>query len=100
MNRIRPIYAQRNAPDSNRDGLTTRDCQVRASTLNTEARTVEAVLSTEQPVEVFDWERWGAVREILVMKGLTLPAGRQVPSGGPVGSRPESDIPRPPCNPA
>lgn len=46
------------------------------ATLNEEARTVEAVMSTEQPVRVYDWDH-GVVEEVLLMKGANYPA--QVP---------------------
>ncbi len=46
------------------------------ATLNEEARTVEAVMSTEQPVKVWDWDH-GVVDEVLLMKGATYP--EQVP---------------------
>ncbi len=36
------------------------------------------VLATEQPVMVFDWERWDFVEEILLMDGMILPANNQV----------------------
>ncbi len=42
------------------------------ATLNEEARTVEAVMSTEQPVRVFDWDH-GPVEEVLLMKGAQYP---------------------------
>lgn len=49
------------------------------STLDVEARTVEVVGATEEPVEVFDWERFEVVREVLLMDGAELPGNRQVP---------------------
>lgn len=59
--------------------LVTREFQLRAATLNTAARTVEAVLATEQPVEVFDWQGWGLIQEVLLMSGLRMPPSKQVP---------------------
>jgi hypothetical protein len=62
--------------------LTYRTISLRADapgTLNTEDRSVEAVGSTEDPVEVFDYERWEIIPEVLLMSGCILPANRQVP---------------------
>lgn len=39
---------------------------------------VEAVITTEAPAIVADWERWEMVREILLMKGVVLPETKQV----------------------
>ena len=50
--------------------------QVRAETLDTEARSVEAVLTTEAPVRMFDWDR-GEVDEVLRMDGVDH--GSQLP---------------------
>lgn len=57
--------------------LTVRAYQVRASSINEQARTVDAVLATEDPVHVFDMRSWSVIREILVMPTGNLPA--QVP---------------------
>lgn len=43
------------------------------------ATIVEAVITTEQPAEVVDWERWEVVREVLLMDGLVMPDTKQVP---------------------
>ena len=40
---------------------------------------VEAVITTEQPAIVADWERWELVREVLLMDGVVLPDTKQVP---------------------
>lgn len=45
-------------------------------TLNTEARQVQAVMATETPVPVWDWDR-GMVNEVLLMSGVSFP--EQVP---------------------
>lgn len=39
---------------------------------------VEAVITTEAPAIVVDWERWEMVREILLMSGVVLPDTKQV----------------------
>ena len=49
------------------------------SSLIEEARSVEVVAATETPVEVYDYERWELVPEILLMAGCQLPESRQVP---------------------
>jgi hypothetical protein len=49
------------------------------STLNADARSVEVVGATEQPVDVFDFERWEVVSEVLLMAGCEMPKNRQVP---------------------
>lgn len=51
--------------------MSTRDLvlshmQLRAESVNEEERSVEAVLTTEQPVEVFDWSTGRIVDEVLV----------------------------------
>ncbi|MBW1712757.1 MAG: hypothetical protein JRJ59_06385 [Deltaproteobacteria bacterium] len=47
------------------------------ATLDEETRSVEVVAATEQPVEVYDWNR-GLVREVLLMAALEGPP-EQVP---------------------
>lgn len=59
-------------------GLTSRSLQVRAASANTEARTVEAILTTDAPTLVFDWKRWEPIEEVLVMGGAQIPDSRQV----------------------
>jgi hypothetical protein len=48
-------------------------------TIDDENRSVEAVGASEEPVEVFDWERYAIIPEILLMSGCQIPASRQVP---------------------
>ncbi len=47
-------------------------------TLDEKTRSVEVVIATEEPVEVWDWTRWEPVREVLLMSALERP-GEQVP---------------------
>jgi hypothetical protein len=47
------------------------------STLDEENRSVEVVMSTEDPALVYDWER-GVVNEVLLMSGAQLPESRQL----------------------
>lgn len=59
--------------------LTTRKMPLNGSgplTLNMDARQVQAVMATETPVRIWDWDH-GAVDEVLLMSGATYPA--QVP---------------------
>jgi len=49
------------------------------STLDEKSRSVEIVATTEEPVEVFDFERFEVVPEVLLMSGAELPKNRQVP---------------------
>ena len=47
-------------------------------TLNTADRSIDYVMTTENPVSVFDWKRWEVIEEVLLMDGLIdMPA--QVP---------------------
>ena len=47
--------------------------------LNEAERSVEFTAATEQPVNVWDWEKWDVVPEVLRMDGVQLPASGQVP---------------------
>lgn len=51
----------------------TRSFQVRADTVNEEERSIDAVLATENPVEVIDWRRYEVIEEVLRMDGVTIP---------------------------
>lgn len=53
--------------------LTTRSIQVRSETIDDKSRSVEAVLSTENPVRVFDWETGEVIEEVLRVDGAELP---------------------------
>ena len=46
--------------------------------LDMETRSVEVVGATEEPVEIFDPERWEVVKEVLLMDGCEIPRSRQV----------------------
>lgn len=46
--------------------------QLRAESVNETERSVEAVLATENPVIVFDWQRYELVDEILLMSGVQM----------------------------
>ena len=49
------------------------------ASLDEENRSVEVVGATEAPVDVFDYERWEIVPEVLLMSGCEMPGNRQVP---------------------
>jgi hypothetical protein len=55
------------------------EIELRAKTFSEEGRTVEAVISTEQPVLMVDWERMDYVPEILLSSGVEFPKSRQIP---------------------
>lgn len=56
-----------------------RSLEVRSSSLDVEARTIDADISTETPVAMPDWQRGEMVNEILVASGAQIPKSRQVP---------------------
>ena len=47
--------------------------------LNEAERSVEFTAATERPVNVWDWEKWDVVPEVLRVDGVQLPASGQVP---------------------
>jgi len=53
--------------------LTTRSFSVRAGTIDESGRSIEAVVSTETPVTVMDWQRWELIDEVLLTRGAELP---------------------------
>lgn len=62
--------------------LSTRKAVLHTSgpgSLNLEARTCRALVATEKPVRVYDWDRGAIVNEVLLMAGLKMPEGRSVP---------------------
>lgn len=65
-------------PRSDSDALVYRTVQMRADAgADEEARTVPVVIATENPVRVFDYQRFDVVDEVLLMDGLNHP--RQLP---------------------
>lgn len=62
-----------------RRDLTVRAFAVRADSWRDEDRSFEAVLATEEPVLVWDMQRWEPVLEVLRMDGCKLPASGQGP---------------------
>ena len=51
----------------------------RLSTFDEEKRSVEVIGASEEPVDVFDYERFEIVPEVLLMTGCEMPRNRQVP---------------------
>lgn len=67
------------ASEGQRDDLAFRTFSVRESTLNADERSIEALVSTENPVPMIDWERYELIPEVLLTAGCELPKSRQVP---------------------
>jgi len=61
------------------DAMIYRNFSVRADTFSEESRTVKAVISTESPVLMPDFDRMEMVPEILLATGVEFPSSRQVP---------------------
>ena len=55
------------------------EVSVRAKTVDEDNRSVEATLSTEAPVVMFDWERFEFIPEVLLSDGMQVPRSKQVP---------------------
>lgn len=65
--------------DEQHGELSCRLLEVRASSLNEAERTIEAVISTESPVPMVDWQRMEMIPEVLLSSGAQFPKSRQVP---------------------
>jgi len=59
--------------DGPRDGINTRGLSVRAQTVNEEERSIEAAVSTDTPVDVYDWRSGEMISEVLTADGAVLP---------------------------
>lgn len=71
---------QRKAPQGLPDGMVVRSAiQFQPETLREDDRSVEFVLATELPARVWSWERWEPITEVLIAKGVVIPANKQVP---------------------
>ena len=59
-------------------GISFRSAPIRPNTVVADASgtSVKAVASTEAPAQVFDWDRFDFVNEVLVADGMSLPPGR------------------------
>lgn len=49
------------------------------ASLDEKTRSVAVVAATENPVRVFDPERWEVIDEVLLMSGCRIPGARQIP---------------------
>jgi len=56
----------------NTSGIHERSASMRQQTADATAFSIEAVLSTEQPVRMWDWDKWESIDEILLASGRTL----------------------------
>ena len=70
---------KRSQRDHSASDTSYRSLSVRAATFSEESRSVEAVISTDQPVLMPDWNRMEMVPEVLVPSGAEYPSNRQVP---------------------
>lgn len=59
--------------------LSIRQKDGKPATLDEDSRSVEVVVATEEPTEVFDYKRFEIIPEVLLMSGLELPESRQIP---------------------
>lgn len=57
--------------NQNRTAIQTRHANCRAESADAEAMTVEAVVSTESAIRMFDFETWSPIQEILLASGRT-----------------------------
>lgn len=53
-------------------GIHERRASMRQQTANETAFSIEAVLSTEQPVRMWDWDKWESIDEILLASGRSV----------------------------
>lgn len=74
---IRRRNAKQN--EQTRDVLDYRAFNVRSATVDTEHRSIEAVIASETPVPEFDWERYEVVPRVLLASGVVMPSGDQMP---------------------
>ena len=80
---VDPYSSQRSNPIPK--DLTTRTLALRLekdgtpSTVDEKTRSVEVICSTENPVDIYDYDRWEIVPEILLMSGCQIPESRQIP---------------------
>lgn len=59
--------------DPDHSDLVTRSLFVRAATANDDEQSIEGLISTEAPVQVYDWRRGEVIDEILLTDGAQLP---------------------------
>ena len=59
--------------------LCSRAASLVPTSIDVDTRSVDAVLATEAPAQVVDWERMELIDEVLLMNGVVLPRNNQVP---------------------
>ena len=71
----------RSAGGSSQENLSTRSLSVRsaATSYDDTARSVRVIAVTENPVRVFDYDRYEMVNEILLISGMELPENGRLP---------------------
>jgi hypothetical protein len=67
---IRSAAAAAPPQQEQRRDITARTIQIRAASVNEQARTVDAVISTGGTVGVFDYQNWREIDEILMPEGM------------------------------
>lgn len=60
----------RNFKDERFKGWCSRSMPLKFDTLDEKTRSVECIMTTEDPAIVFDWWNWKYIREIIFMKGI------------------------------
>lgn len=70
---------QRDAAELRTDLSFRSQLEIRASSIDEENRSIEALISTESAIPMWDWERGEMVPEVLLTSGMELPKARQVP---------------------
>ena len=55
-----------------------RSALIDRSIIDEKTRSIRTVIATEDPVVVYDWERWQPIREILLINGVRYPDNNQV----------------------
>lgn len=68
-----PLTTRSVAEEPQTRDLITRSITVRADSIDEETRSIEAVMSTENIVSVFDWKRWDVIDEVLIARGAEMP---------------------------
>lgn len=61
-------------------GMTSRMAQLKKrESAGSEGESFDWILSTEAPTEIWDWDRWDYVNEVLIADGMVVPENGQVP---------------------
>ena len=79
MTKAKQFRSMGQRDDSGVGDMSYRSLEVRSSSISIEGRSIEADVTTENPVMTPDFQRMEMVPEILVTKGAVIPESRQVP---------------------